>query len=73
MNMMAKANEGRTYPDINVGDKVKILLKYDKFHKKHMPKFSDNKYDVKQIIEKYGLKVYMVNNRLRLRNEIMLV
>ena len=56
MNMITKAMRNRIYPDINVGDMVNILLKYDKFHKEHMPKFSDNKYDVEQLIEKVWVK-----------------
>ena len=73
MNIISKAKRGSMYPPLEVGNKVKILLKYDKFHKEHMPKFSDNKYEVEKIEEVKGLKFYIVNGRPRLRNEILKV
>ena len=72
MNMLMKAKWYRAYPDLNVGDRVKIMLKYDKLNKKeHMPKYSDLKYEIEKIEEKHGLKLYTVNNRERLRNELL--
>ena len=71
LEMNAKRN--RKYPDVAIGNKVKIMLKYDKFHKEHNPKYSDLKYEVENIQEKHGLKLYTVNGRQRLRNEIMKV
>ena len=71
--MLMKAKRGRIYPDLNVGYRVKIMLKYDKFHKEHQSRFSDLKYEIEKIQEKHGLKLYTVNNRERLRNELLLV
>ena len=68
-----KAKRNRQYPALAVGDRVKIMLKYDKFHKEHNSKFSDITYQIEGITEKHGLKLYTVNNRERLRNEIMKV
>ena len=74
INMLMKAKRNREYPDLNVGDRVKIMLKYDKLNKKeHMPKYSDLKYEIEKIEEKHGLKLYTVNNRERLRNELLIV
>jgi hypothetical protein len=73
LNMLLKAKRNRTYPILNKGDKVKILLKYDKFHKEHQPQFSDLKYEIEAIQEKHGLKLYTVNGRDRLRNELLKV
>jgi len=74
INMLMKAKRNRAYPDLAIGDRVKIMLKYDKLNKKeHMPKYSDLKYEIEKIQEKHGLKLYTVNNRERLRNELLLV
>ena len=71
LEMNAKRN--RKYPDLAIGDRVKIMLKYDKFHKEHNPRYSDLKYEIENIQEKHGLKLFKVNGRERLRNEIMKV
>jgi hypothetical protein len=73
INMLMKAKRNRKYPDLAIGDRVKIMLKYDKFHKEHNPLYSDLKYEIEKIQEKHGLKLYTVNNRERLRNELLLV
>ena len=49
------------------------MLKYDKFHKEHQPTFSDNENEIEKIEEKQGLKIYTVNGRDKLRNELMVV
>ena len=38
--------------------------------KEHDPLYSDTKYEIEKIEEKNGLKLYYVNGRMRLRNEI---
>ena len=68
-----KAKRNRKYPDLAIGDKVKIMLKYDKFHKEHNPKYSDLKYEIEKIEEKHGLKLYILNGRQRVRNELIQV
>ena len=71
MNMLTKAKGNRIHPSLLPGNKAKILLKYDKFHKEHQPKFSDNKYEIEKIEQKHGINLYKVNNRLLLRNELL--
>jgi len=71
MNMLTKAKGNRIYPSLLPGNKAKILLKYDKFHKEHQPKFSDNKYEIEKIEQKHGINLYMVNGRPRLRSELL--
>ena len=73
LSLEMKAKRNRKYPDLAIGNKVKIMLKYDKFHKEHNPKYSDLKYEIENIQQKHGLKLYTVNGRERLRNEIMKV
>ena len=70
LNMLLKAKQNRKYPDLKIGDRVKNMLKYDKFTKKESnPIYSDLKYEIENIDEKHNLKLYMVNGRQRLRNE----
>ena len=71
INMKMKARRDRIYPDLVVGDRVKIMLKYSKGKKEHNPNFSDSKYEIEKIVEKQGLEFYHVNGRDRLRNEIL--
>ena len=71
MNIELKAKRERRYPELVVGDRVKILLKYNKMKKEHNPLYSDMKYEIESIEEKHGLKFYMVNGRKRLRNELL--
>ena len=66
-----KATRNRKYPDLAIGDKVKIMLKYYKLHKEHTPSYSDLKYEIEKIEPKHGLKLYTVNERERLCNELM--
>lgn len=52
--MLLKAKRDRKFPDLSIGDKVHVLLTYDKFEKEHQPTFSDFKYEVDTIKEKHG-------------------
>ena len=47
------------------------MLKYNKMRKEHNPLYSDMKYEIEKIEEKNGLTFYYVNERMRLRNELM--
>ena len=47
------------------------MLKYSKGKKEHKPNFSDSKYEIEKIEEKQGLQFYYVNDRMRLRNELL--
>ena len=73
MNLELKAKRDRRYPPLDIGSKVKILLKYNKMRKEHNHLYSDMKYEVEKIEEKHGLKFYEVNGRMRLRNELLKV
>ena len=73
LNMELKAKHSRKYPDFQVGDKVKIMLKYSKFRKERNPLYSDMKYEIEKIEEKHGLKFYTVNGRERMKNELLKV
>ena len=71
INMKMKARRDRIYPDLVVGDRVKIMLRYSKGKKEHNPLYSDMKYEIEKIEERQGLKFYTVDGRARLRNEIL--
>ena len=71
VNLEMRANHGRPYPDIKMGDLLKIMLKYNKTRKEHSPLYSKTKYEVETIQEKHGLALYEVNGRMRLRNELL--
>ena len=73
LNLELKAKKDRKYPDLKIGDLVKIMLKYSKGKKEHNPLYSDTKYEIESIEEKHGLKFYKVNGRARLRNELLLI
>ena len=61
VNLEMKAKHGRPYPDIKMGDLVKIMFKYNKMRKEHDPLNSKTKYEVEDIQDKRGLKLYEVN------------
>ena len=71
LNLELKAKRDRKYPELKIGDEVKIMLKYSKGKKEHNPLYSDMKYKIEKIEEKNSLKLYYVNGRPRLRNEIL--
>jgi len=71
MNLELKAKRDRRYPELKVGDKVKIMLRYNKFRKEHNPLYSDSKYEIEKIEQKHGLNMYIVNGRPRLKNELI--
>ena len=65
----------RKYPDINVGDSVRIYTKKKNFQKERVPVWSENKYKVEDITENFNQKFYHIEGRDRplLRHEILLV
>ena len=73
LNLEMKAKRGRRYPEVKIGDLVKIMLKYNKFRKESNPLYSDLKYKIDNIEDKDGLTFYDVNGRMRLRNELLKV
>ena len=71
LNLELKAKRDRKYPELKIGDKVKIMLKYSTGRKEHNPSYSDTKYEIEKIEEKNGLTFYYVNGRMRLKNETL--
>ena len=67
LNLELKAKRYRIYPELKIGDKVKIMLKYNKMKKEHDPLYSDTKYEIEKIEEKNGLTFYYVNGSMRLK------
>ena len=57
LNLELKAKRDRKYPELKIGDEVKIMLKYSKGKKEHNPLYSDMKYDVEKIEERQGFKI----------------
>ena len=65
----------RIYPDIHVGDHVKIYKKKDKLDKERVSNWSKEKYAVEAIDESMGQKFYKLNGKpkMLMRSEILLV
>ena len=65
----------RKYPDIHVGDSVRIYTKKKNFQKERVPVWSENKYKIEDITENFNQKNYHIEGRDRplLRHEILLV
>ena len=73
LNMNAKRN--RVYPDLGVGDEVKIFRKRKPNEKERVSNWSQNVYTIERIDEKLGQKYYSVegNNRVYLCFELLQV
>ena len=73
LNMNAKRN--RVYPDLGVGDEVKIFRKRKPNEKERVSNWSQNVYTIERIDEKLGQKYYYVegNDRAYLRFELLKV
>ena len=73
LNMNAKRN--RVYPELSVGDEVKIFRKRKPNEKERVSNWSQNVYTIERIDEKLGQKYYYVegNNRAYLRFELLKV
>ena len=73
LNMNAKRN--RVYPDLGVGDEVKIFRKRKPSEKERVGNFSQNVYTIERIDEKLGQKYYYVEgiDRAYLRFELLKV
>ena len=71
LNMNAKRN--RVYPELSVGDEVKIFRKRKPNEKERIGNFSQNVYTIEKIDEKLGQKYYYVegNDRAYLRFELL--
>ena len=71
LNMNAKRN--RVYPELSVGDEVKIFRKRKPNEKERVSNWSQNVYTIERIDEKLGQKYYYVggNDRAYLRFELL--
>ena len=65
----------RKYPDINVGDEVKLYKKKDKFDKENKSVWLTTKHKIERITESYGQKYYHITGHRKpyLRHEILKV
>ena len=65
----------RKYPNINIGDWVKILKKKKQFDKEHISTWTAAIHKVLGIVESMGQKLYKVSNhdKLLVRSDILLV
>ena len=75
LHMTAHAKKTRTYPEIDISDKVKIARKKEVGEKERTSNWSQNKYTIERIEEKLGQKYYYVegSNRPYLRHELLKV
>lgn len=65
----------RKYPEINVGDSVRVYTKKKNFQKERVPVWSDNVYKVDEITENFKQQFYHLEGRDKplLRHEILKV
>jgi hypothetical protein len=75
-NLYKKAKHNRIYPNIEIGDLVRIYKKKDKLSKQQVSVWSKQRYTVEDIITENNQKFYKTtyqNNRKLLRHEILKV
>ena len=78
-NLEMKKVRKRLYPDIEVGDYVKLYRKKDKLDKERKSLWSTEKYKVLEITESMGQKLYTVDKKeygrepTYVRSELLLV
>ena len=74
-NLEMKRKHTRIYPDINVGDYVKVYNKKDKLDKERIPVWSKANFKVESITESMGQDFHKLEGRPRelMRSEILLV
>ena len=72
-NLELHAKHDRLYPDINVGDKVKIYTKKKIFDKQHKSVWSDDSYNVDSVVLSHGQKFYKTDASVKpfMRHEIL--
>jgi len=61
-NMEIKRISTRKYPELNVGDKVRIYKKRKAFDKERVGVWEDGYRTIKEVIESHGQKLYKVDN-----------
>jgi len=60
LNIEMKKKKTRVYPDIEIGDWVRIHKSKDKLDKEHISTWSDKRYKVIDITEKFNQKLYFL-------------
>ena len=76
VNLLLHKKNDRIYPELNIHDKVKIYKKKDLKHKKErFSVWSQNTYEIEDIIESHGQKLYRVQGlpKMYLRHELLKV
>ena len=74
-NLEIKKRSSRRYPDIEVGDTVRIFKKKDKLDKERISNWSSKKYKVKDIKESMNQKFYELEgyDKPLMRSELLLL
>ena len=73
-NTYIKSKQTRIYPELSIGDKVKILRKKKIGEKERTSVWSDDIYNVDNILEKHEQTFYMIsNNKQYIRHELLKV
>ena len=74
VNLLLHKKHDRIYPELSVNDKVKIYKKKDLKHKKErFSVWSQNTYEIEDIIESHGQQLFRVKGlpKLYLRHELL--
>ena len=73
LNMELHGKHNRKYPELQINDKVKIYKKHRTGDKERVSVWSDNTYEVVELINKHGQNYYKLNGleKQYLRNEIL--
>ena len=73
IHLELKRRHTRKYPIIEIGDKVKIYKKKDKFDKENKPVWLNGIHKVEEITKKFGQKFYKVSGvpKLLMRAELL--
>jgi hypothetical protein len=74
LNLELKRKNNRIYPNVNVGDMVKVYKKKDKLDKERLSLWSKEVYRVERIDESMGQKFYKLEGKQKalMRGEILL-
>jgi len=74
LNLELKRKNNRIYPNVNVGDMVKVYRKKDKLDKERLSLWSKDVYRVERIDESMGQKFYKLEGKPKalMRGEILL-
>ena len=74
-NLELKRQHGRKYPEISVGDTVKVYKKKDKLDKERVSNYWPKKYKVEAIETSFGQKFYKVEGFKKdlMRSELLLI